>query len=218
MAPLSTFPLPLPTNGPPTGYGWEGSDHSLLSTTTAFNTRIDQRDKFLGLPRCIICGMRRGLQYCHIASNQSRKFIHRKQTRKFVFVNYSGSLDLQLFHGKAIALDTSDRHAPFPSLFIIHEMRVRGFHPFKPVAPAIPDDIPWQDWILSPNILKNAAGLFNRDRLPRNSNNNISAQPQQPMTTSVVGASSGGRTLEPNADVIADILAATRFLPLCRRA
>jgi hypothetical protein len=82
--------------------------------------------------------------------------IYRKLIRKFVFVNYSGKPSLQQFHGKAIALDIRDRHAPFPSTFIIHETRVRGFHPFRPVAPAMPDDSPWQDWIpLESGVLDN---------------------------------------------------------------
>jgi hypothetical protein len=42
-------------------------------------------------------------------------------------------------------------------MFIIHEMRVRGFHPFQPVAPTVPDDIPWQDWILSNQVFDNAS-------------------------------------------------------------
>ncbi|KAH9990337.1 hypothetical protein BJV77DRAFT_621645 [Russula vinacea] len=61
--------------------------------------------------------------------------------RKFVLVNYTNEPTLQQFHGKAIALDIRDRHAPFASLFILHEMRVRGFHPTKPIEPAMPDDI-----------------------------------------------------------------------------
>ncbi|KAG2075212.1 hypothetical protein BDR04DRAFT_1150510 [Suillus decipiens] len=88
--------------------------------------------------------------------------------RKFVFVNFSGDDNLQQFHGKAIALDMKDHHAPFPSLFIIHEMRVRGYHPFQPIAPAMPDDIPWQDWISSDGVFDNETDTFNRDPLPDN--------------------------------------------------
>ena len=54
--------------------------------------------------------------------------IHIKQILKFVFINYSGNEYLQEFHGKAIAIDVKDKYAPFASLFIIHEMRVRGFN------------------------------------------------------------------------------------------
>jgi len=40
----------------------------------------------------------------------------------FVFVNYSDEQELQEFHGTVFGIDIDDRHAPFPSLFIIHEM------------------------------------------------------------------------------------------------
>jgi len=44
-------------NGPPVGYGWEERDNlTLASKTTAFESEIDQRDKFLGEHRCVICG------------------------------------------------------------------------------------------------------------------------------------------------------------------
>jgi len=57
MEPLSAFPLPLSMNGPPVGYGWEERDNlSLASKTTAFESEIDRRDKFLGEHRCVICG------------------------------------------------------------------------------------------------------------------------------------------------------------------
>ena len=137
--------------------------------------------------------------------------IYSKQIRKFVFINYSNHRYLQEFHGKAIALDIKEKYAPFPSLFIIHEMRVRGFHPFQPVVPTVPDDIPWQDWILSDQVFDNASDSFKRDRPPPNRNRRpAQAQlPSHPTTT----ASSSQRTLALNADVIADILAATRAMP-----
>ena len=60
MEPLSAFPLPLSVNGPPIGYGWEERDTmSLASKTSAFNSEIDRRDKFLGERRCVICGSSR---------------------------------------------------------------------------------------------------------------------------------------------------------------
>ena len=130
-----------------------------------------------------------------------------------MFINYSRHPNLQQFHGKAIALDINDKYAPFPSLFIIHEMHVRGFHPFQPVVPTIPDDIPWQDWILLNHVFDNASDSFKRGRPPSNS---VSAQPQLPFhppTTSTDGASSSQRTVALNADVIADILVATRAMP-----
>jgi len=142
--------------------------------------------------------------------------IHRKQIRKFVLVNYSNRPTLQQFHGKAVALDIQDRHAPFPSLFILHEMRVRGFHPFEPVAPTVADNSTWQDWISSDGVFNNASGSFNRASPPGNPNSSVSPQqrPQfHPTTTGAGDASSGGRTAALNADVIADILTATRAIP-----
>ncbi|KIJ58947.1 hypothetical protein HYDPIDRAFT_118928 [Hydnomerulius pinastri MD-312] len=168
--------------------------------------------------------LRNGLLMCsnhHLFFNAYDFFIRFfPDIRKFVFVNYSGDPALQQLHGKAIALDIRDHHAPFPSLFIIHEMRVRGFHPFQPVAPAMPDDIPWQDWVLSDGVFDDVSGTFNRGS-PLDNGNNLSVQPQaqfQPTTTSRGDASSGpgGRTLALSADVISDILAATHAMPSWR--
>ena len=39
---------------------------SELSTTTAFNTGIDERDVFLGRMRCVVCGVGYVLEYCHV--------------------------------------------------------------------------------------------------------------------------------------------------------
>lgn len=140
--------------------------------------------------------------------------IHKKQIRKFVLVNYSDNRLLREFHGIAIALDITDPHVPFPSLFIIHEMRVRGFHPFGPPNPAIPNDIAWQDWILSEGLFNGDSSSFKREPLPRNHSSSVTAHPQLPPTTANTdGTSSGGRTLALNAEVIGDILAATRAMP-----
>jgi len=143
--------------------------------------------------------------------------IHKKQVDKFVLINYSDERTLRPFHGKAIAIDVKDRHAPFPSIFIIHEMRVRGHNPFASVVHNLPDDIPWQDWILSDGVFDNTSGSFNRIKPPRNrsSNNSASAQAQlqfQP-TTMNVGDTSTRRVVEMNADVISNILAATYAMP-----
>jgi len=139
---------------------------------------------------------------------------NKKQIRKFVLINYCNRPYLQPWHGKAIALDIRDRHAPFPSLFIIHEMRVRGFRPFEPISPAISHDVSWQDWISSRGVFDDTAGSFNRAPLPDNGNDNNggSAQPQLPMT-SAGGGSSVGLTVDLNPDVIAEILSATRSMP-----
>ena len=53
-------------------------------------------------------------------------------------------------------------------------MRVRGHNPFAPVVHDMPDDIPWQDWILSDGVL-DISGSLNREKPPRNRNHNNSA-------------------------------------------
>ncbi|KAI0004450.1 hypothetical protein BJV74DRAFT_807376 [Russula compacta] len=254
MVPLPTFQLPLPSHGPPSGYGWSDCALSDLSTTTAFNTGLNNRDKFLGAPRCIVCGYRRSLEHCHVIM-ESQEFVVRRgwipsqakerpghelrngllmcpnhhrafdeylyfirfcpDVKKFVLINYSDLPEFRPFHGKAIAIDIKDRHAPFPSIFIIHEMRVRGHNPFQAVIHNMPDDIPWQDWILSEGVFNYTSGGFTRGRRPGNSNNSASAPTRQqlpPMTTSS-GASSSGCTIALNADVITDILASTHAMP-----
>jgi len=109
---------------------------------------------------------------------------------------------------------------PFPSLFIIHEMRVCAIHPFQPDAPVISHDLPWQDWISSGGFFDDISGSFNRaaPRPPPDNGNDdkggpANAQTQLP-TTSAGSRSSVGRTLELNSDVIAEILSATRAMPL----
>ena len=137
-----------------------------------------------------------------------------KQIRKFVFINHShiDTRGLQLFHGKAIALDINHRHAPFPPLFIIHEMRVRGFYPFEPVAPSIPDGIPWQDWIVSDGVYDDDSKSFNTE--PRANNDDGRPAPQIPQLQPMrADGTSSGRNLALNSDVIADILAATYAMP-----
>jgi hypothetical protein len=93
-----------------------------------------------------------------------------KQISRFIFVNYTGSLsrNLQPYHGKAVALDIQHRYAPFPSLFIIHEMRVRCSYPFQPTEPMMPDDITWQDWISSRGIYDSTSDSFIRDGTGKN--------------------------------------------------
>jgi hypothetical protein len=143
--------------------------------------------------------------------------IHIKQVKKFVLIDYSDHYydDIQPYHGKAIALDIADRHAPFPSLFIIHEMRVRGYHPFHDTNPGVPDNdaIDWQDWVKTHGIWDNTRSHFHRHRLH---NHGAPELPQTPsITTSGGGESSasGTRPLELNKKVIADILAATHAMP-----
>ena len=41
---------------------------SALSTTTAFHDALDQRDKFLGIGRCVVCGDHGHeiVEHCHV--------------------------------------------------------------------------------------------------------------------------------------------------------
>lgn len=138
--------------------------------------------------------------------------------QKLVFVNYSGDPELQKHHGKAIALDVEDCCAPLPTLFLIHEMRVRAFRPFAPLNPAMPCDSPWQEWIESDRVFDHFSGSFKRDNLPDNSENGgVTVPPRHqalPAMTNAGGISSSERPLEPlDTDVIAEILTATRAMP-----
>ncbi|KAF7977926.1 hypothetical protein HWV62_1987 [Athelia sp. TMB] len=131
-----------------------------------------------------------------------------EQIRKFVLINYSGRLELQQYHGKAISLDAGDTHSPFPSIFIIHEMRVRGYHPFAPTDPLVPGNYPWQDWILTDGVFDDASGLFKRDSPSGNHNSGFLPLQTQHTTANAGGNADSGLAL--NENVIADILAATR--------
>ncbi|KAF5383173.1 hypothetical protein D9615_004890 [Tricholomella constricta] len=253
MEPLPYLP-PLPPNQPPDGYR-EERDFSVLSTTTAFVAGIEERDKFHGEPRCVVCGVanRRILKHAYIipqeeqdtwADLQDRGWIpeqakenprhdprngvlmcknHQRSfdaftffirffpdIRKFVVVNYSDDASLQEFHGKAIALEITDHHAPFPSLFIIHELRVRGFHPFTPLRPDMPINPAWQDWISSSGVFDNTTNSFLRERPPPSCNSDVTAQPQiQPAMANMGDVS----PLAYDSKIIEEILAATRAMP-----
>ena len=132
-------------------------------------------------------------------------------------INYSGAPELQDFHGKAIALDIRDRYAPFPLLFIIHEYRVRGYNPSKPLNPVVPDCTRWQSWIESDSVWDNTSQSFKRNGPSDNSEPGVTVQMPRirlATTTDAGGASSGTRTLAPlNDDTINEILTATRAMP-----
>ena len=141
-----------------------------------------------------------------------------KQIKRFVLVNYSDQYNelLQPYHGKAIALDIADKYAPFPSSFIIHEMRVRGFRPFHNPHPEVPSDdaVQWENWITTRGVWDDARSQFHRHR-PHGSG--APRLPQMPSMTPMDASGSGGepsasgmQRLELNNKVIADILAATR--------
>ena len=66
------------------------------------------------------------------------------QAKRFVFINQSQSKKLEPYHGRAINLCPGD-HLPFHGAFLVHEMRVRGYWPFREDRP-ISLPIPWPNW------------------------------------------------------------------------
>jgi len=89
MDPLPPIPLPLQSNGVPDGFGWSERAMSTLSTTTAFNTGINARDLFLGVPRCIVCGITSDavLEHCHIIWLSEPQLVSRKSIRALFVPN-----------------------------------------------------------------------------------------------------------------------------------
>ena len=58
-----------------------------------------------------------------------------QQHRVFVFINFSQERSLEKYHGKTVALNPNHVLTPFPALFLIQEMRTRGFHPWRTDRP-----------------------------------------------------------------------------------
>lgn len=119
---------------------------------------------------------------------------------------------LQPYHGKAVALDINDRHAPFPAMLLIHEMRVRGFHPFQPPTPSLPTVAAWQDWILTRGVYDENNSTFRRGKT-ENAGNRPQPQPQLPPGLQNTSGGSTSHTLALNQNVVNEILAATRAMP-----
>jgi hypothetical protein len=69
---LDLFPLPYTASQPPEGLYRDVDKASIYSGTTAFNSRIDARDVFLGRRRCVVCGyaIQSVLQHCHIVGRE----------------------------------------------------------------------------------------------------------------------------------------------------
>jgi len=122
-----------------------------------------------------------------------------------VLINYSRSSDGAQYHGKAIHLSADDRHAPFPAALLIHEQRVRGFHPFSQEPDDVPATIELQDWTTKDHNVT-----------PPTGNNNMNAVVSANVAP---GNSSGGpapatRPLPPlDEHTIESILTATRQMP-----
>lgn len=143
--------------------------------------------------------------------------LHNQKHGKYILVNYSDIQSLQPYHCKVIAIDTVHRFSPFPGLFIIHEMRVRGHNPFRPTRFDL-TSIAWADWILQDGTILDDKVAFIHD-LPETSGSNDGGAPSHSQPSSSLNpgnANSGDYTVELNDQVIADILAASRTMPTWR--
>jgi len=128
-------------------------------------------------------------------------------TKKYILVNYDSYDDSQhfaQFHGKAIALDFKDKHAPLPLLFLAHEYMVHGRNFYQPTADVeMTND--WQDssWIINDGVVKTDYSLLTAPpRLPvflppphQSTSNNL-----QPSSTAV--PPSGSRMNEEDDGVV----------------
>jgi hypothetical protein len=70
MSSLAQLPLPFPEQSP--DWEWEERDEDSVLLPIAFNDSINERDKFLGQRRCVVCGVASDmvLQHCHIVDEQ----------------------------------------------------------------------------------------------------------------------------------------------------
>jgi hypothetical protein len=144
-------------------------------------------------------------------------YSHEKQVNKFVLINYCDIEQLRPFHGRAVALDTEDAYAPFTSSFVIHEMRVRGFHPFEDPSPFVPADkaIDWQSWVTTDGVWDSTNARFHR-RANGLGQRRVSG-PQIPSMTPINSGEAsdirGTQLPQLNNNVISDILAAMYATP-----
>ncbi|KAF5367420.1 hypothetical protein D9758_003614 [Tetrapyrgos nigripes] len=153
---------------------------------------------------------------CHNLFDRYRYFIrYIPKTKRFLFVNYGdiSSEPYTKLHFRYIGLRHQDRYSPIPTLFLIHECRVRGFHPFKSIQ-ELPSDFQWADWI--PQTAEND---IDRSPLPP------SSPPNNPPHEDSAGETGGGydstgsatgetrRFLTFDEHTIQGILQAQRNLP-----
>ncbi|KAK1235242.1 hypothetical protein PQX77_001548 [Marasmius sp. AFHP31] len=210
MSQLPMFPLPLQKDRPPSGYEWDKRSvlASQTSTSTAFNTSINQRDIFLGVPRCIVCGAaaRKALQRCHIIMKSEpetwetiKKNGYIPSGVKSVEHEPRNGLLMCFYHHNICMYDDYYyfiRYIPES----VHHSRDAGarFEPTQP-RPDIPDQVDYQDWIVTDG-LQDGKGGFQKD-----------APKEKPSQHQVPAG--GRRTLALNNDVITEILAATWASP-----
>jgi hypothetical protein len=77
---------------------------------------------------------------------QISHYMMKIKLRKFILINHSQMPHMEIYHGKSIRLHPDNSRSPFRSIFLIHEARVRGYHPFMGDR-SLPTPINDQDWV-----------------------------------------------------------------------
>jgi len=112
---------------------------------------------------------------------------------------------------QAIAINTHEDHSLFPALFLVHEQYVCSFYPFNNISPEIYENIPWQDWILSDNVVDNVPGLgYFKHQSPSRLTSAVAVGSGPPSAVAAASrSSSGGSSVGlmpgPNFDLIIKI-------------
>lgn len=77
MVLLERYALPLPRNVPPEGHVYDRDITGEDGNVAAFVSGINERDRFLGTPKCLVCGQG-GLEIledCHIHNPHERDMV-----------------------------------------------------------------------------------------------------------------------------------------------
>jgi hypothetical protein len=118
------------------------------------------------------------------------------------------------FHGKAIALDGEDTHAPLPLLFLVHEYMVRGRNFYQP-TPDVEVTRGWQEWIVNEGVVNekdNRSFTLNREGPILGP---LAGQSSNVQTAAQSASSSESQTAikPPTADLIKELVAYQRTMP-----
>jgi hypothetical protein len=139
-----------------------------------------------------------------------------------LYDSYSAYRGLQQFHGKAIAVDIKDNHAPLPLLFLAHEYMVHGRNFYQP-TPNLKVTNDFQDWVINEGMVNEGDGQsfsFKR-KAPTSGPAGQSLNVQMSPTTQVASAS-GSRIviMPPTADLVEELVAYQHTMPswkMCQR-
>jgi hypothetical protein len=116
------------------------------------------------------------------------------------------------FHGKAIALDVNDQHAPLPLLFPVHEHRARGRNFLQPTF-EVELTNRWQTWLVEGGVVNewdDGTVTFNRDApitggSGRLQTSSTAAGPESPGSRIVI--------IPPTDDLVKELLAFQHTMP-----